>query len=99
MGIILIELIFKNFYLDCFCFDFCFNYFYIVKNLICNVCLFLFFLREICYDIFIVVVNKNFIKFGNIKIIYYLVKDGFGFCLKVFLIMFFCIFIMIYVIY
>lgn len=99
MGIMLIKLVFKNFYLDCFCFDFCLNYFYIVKDLICNVCLFLFFLRKICYDIFIVVVNKNFIKFGNIKIKYYLVKDGFGFCLKVFLIMFLCIFIMIYVIY
>lgn len=63
----LIKLIFKNFYPDRLCLDSRLNHFYIVKDYICNACLLSFSSREICYDIFIVVVNKNLTKPGNIK--------------------------------
>lgn len=86
MGIMLIKLIFKNFYPDRLCLDSRLNHFYIVKDSICNACLLSFSSREICYDIFIVVVNKNLTKPGNIKTTHYSAKDGSGFCLKALLI-------------
>lgn len=86
MGIMLIKLIFKNFYPDRLCLDSRLNHFYIVKDSICNACLLSFPSRDICYDIFIVVVNKNLTKPGNIKTKHYSAKDGSGLYLKVLLI-------------
>lgn len=91
MGIILIELIFKNFYPDRLCLDSRFNHFYIVKNSICNACLLSFPSRKICYDVFIVVVKKTLTKPGNIKTKHYSAKDGSGLCLKALLITSLCI--------
>lgn len=86
MGIMLIKLILKNFYPDRLRLDSRLTHFYIVKTSICNACLLSFPSREICYDIFIVVVNKNLTKPGNIKTKHYSATDGSGLCLKALLI-------------
>lgn len=75
-------MIIKNFYPDRLCLDSRLNH----LNSICNACLLSFPSREICYDIFIVVVNKNLTKPGNIKTKHYSATDGSGLCLKALLI-------------
>lgn len=75
-------MIIKNFYPDRLCLDSRLNH----LNSICNACLLSFPSREICYDIFKVVVNKNLTKPGNIKTKHYSATDGSGLCLKALLI-------------